>query len=418
MNDTGEDAPQNVSAASGNRTPEGLRGAKKSPKILVMDDSATARQMAMLIVQAAGYPDVCEAASARAALDMLSADACDIDVVLCDLMMPEMDGVQFLRYAAALPNRPALVFVSAGENVLLQGARDTAQARLFRVLGTVQKPITEDNIGRILRRLAEPERSAKNSAALEVIQDLERGIAEQQFLLHYQPKISVVGRKLAGVEALVRWQHPDHGLLSPNHFIQAAEAQGKIASLTEEIVSIAIRQCAAWARCDFTPSVSVNLSAYMLVDLDFPDRIFDMAASLGVESRQIVLEVTESGLFQDLANTLDILTRLRIKGFTLSIDDFGTGYSSMDQLRRVPFSELKVDRAFVNGAGENERARAILNGTVQLARSLDMKVVAEGAETQQDWDTLEEAGVDLVQGFFIARPMPAGDVIDWQESWR
>lgn len=392
---------------------DALAHLRRMHKVLIMDDSPTACELARIAVLEAGYEDVRMVASARACLEVLSADDCDVDVVLCDLMMPEMDGVEFLRYAAALPKRPALVFVSGGETVLLQGARDTAQARQFRVLGTVQKPITAEGIGRILRRLAEPERKASDNPTLEVIHDLERGIAEHQFLLHYQPKISVIGRKLVGVESLVRWQHPEHGLLAPAKFIQAAEANGKIAVLTEEIVGLAIRQCAHWAKSDFAPKVSVNLSAYMLVDLEFPDRIFAMARALGVEAAQIVLEVTESGLFQDLANTLDILTRLRMKGFTLSIDDFGTGYSSMDQLRRVPFSELKVDRAFVNGAAENDRSRAILDGTVKLARSLDMTVVAEGAETQQDWDTIEAAGVDIAQGYFIARPMPADQIPAW-----
>ncbi len=383
------------------------------PKILLMDDSDLARKIGRVALRSAGYVQVEEASSGQSALNMLSAPGCDIDVVLCDLMMPEMDGIQFIRHAADLSRRPALIFVSGGESALLQGAQDTARARNLRVLGTVKKPITAESISHLLKRFPEPEQKPRNTDALEIIQDMEYAIAERQFLLHYQPKISISGRKLVGVEALVRWQHPEHGLLPPGAFIGAAEKSGKIKALTEQIATLALEQCAKWSIEGFIPKVSVNLSAYMLVDLDFPDRIAGKAEELGIDTQQIVLEITESGLFQDLANTLEILTRLRMKGFTLSIDDFGTGYSSMDQLRKVPFAELKIDRAFVNGASENEKARAILDGTVQLGRALNMTVVAEGAETQEDWNILEAAGVDTVQGYFIAKPMPADTIQKW-----
>lgn len=208
-------------------------GTNKTPKILLMDDSALARKIGRIAVQSAGYPDVTEAAGGQEALNILSAADCDIDVVLCDLMMPEMDGVQFLRHAAELPRRPALVFVSGGEAALLQGARDTAQARHFNVLGTIQKPLTAEAIGRLLGRFGKPEHKAKDAKTLEIVQDLERGIAERQFILHYQPKISVTGHKLVGVESLVRWQHPDHGLLPPGAFIDEAEKSGRIGALTE-----------------------------------------------------------------------------------------------------------------------------------------------------------------------------------------
>jgi EAL domain-containing protein (putative c-di-GMP-specific phosphodiesterase class I) len=163
--------------------------------------------------------------------------------------------------------------------------------------------------------------------------------------------------------------------------------------------------------------VSVNVSAHMLVALNLPDLLARDAERFEVDPHQMILEITESGLFHDSANTLDILARLHMKGFSLSIDDFGTGYSSMEQLRRVPFAEMKIDRAFVCGADKNAKAMAILESSAHLGRSLQMSVVAEGVETQADWNTVRAAGIDLAQGYFIAQPMAAELVPAWAVQW-
>jgi EAL domain-containing protein (putative c-di-GMP-specific phosphodiesterase class I) len=178
---------------------------------------------------------------------------------------------------------------------------------------------------------------------------------------------------------------------------------------------LAMEQCAAWNHVGLHAKISVNLSAYMLVDLDLPDRMEMTTRRVDIRPGQIVLEITESGLFRDAATALDILARLHMKGFPLSIDDFGTGYSSMEQLRRVPFSEMKIDRAFVRGAAESSRARMILKSSADLGRNLGMSVVAEGAETIEDWKTLGDTGVDIVQGYFVAKPMAVEQVETW---WR
>jgi EAL domain len=148
-----------------------------------------------------------------------------------------------------------------------------------------------------------------------------------------------------------------------------------------------------------------------------PDRIAREAAQYRVDPKQIILEITETGVFRDAADTLDILARLHMKGFALSIDDFGTGYSSMEQLRRVPFAELKIDRAFVNGAAQNHKAKAILQSSANLGKSLGLSVVAEGAETQEDWDLLAALGLDVVQGYFVSKPMPVEAVREWSKDW-
>jgi EAL domain-containing protein (putative c-di-GMP-specific phosphodiesterase class I) len=174
-----------------------------------------------------------------------------------------------------------------------------------------------------------------------------------------------------------------------------------------------MKQCAAWGAAGQCTTVSINLSAFMLVDLDLPDRMAREAKHYGINPGQLFLEITESGLFRNTADTLDILARLHMKGFPLSLDVFGAGYSWMEQLRHVPFAEMKIDRAFVHGATETPRTRAILESSVHLGRSLQMSVVAEGAETQADWNAVCAAGVDLVQGYFVAKPMAAEAIPAW-----
>jgi len=384
---------------------------------LLVDDSAFARDVGKRVLTTAGVTTVEEASSGQAALDALGRTASVIDIVFCDLMMPDMDGVQFVRHAATLPMRPAFVFVSGAGAALLNTAEDMARARGLRVLGVIQKPLNVDAIHGVLSKLKRPA-ADQNLPVLDITaRDLETALAKEQFVLHFQPKVALADNSVVGFESLVRWQHPDQGMIPPAAFIALAEEGGQIGPLTDHITMLALSQQAAWAKAGLHTKISVNLSAYMLVDLDLPDRMADEANRIGIDPQHVILEITESGLFQDAANTLDILARLHMKGFPLSIDDFGTGYSSMEQLRRVPFAEMKIDRSFVRGAGENAKVRAILKSSADLGRSLGLSVVAEGAETEEDYKGLREAGVGIVQGYFIAKPMAAEYVPYWHMTW-
>lgn len=323
-----------------------------------------------------------------------------------------------VRHVATLEHKPAFVFISGANAALLSTAADMARARGLRVLGTIEKPISIDAVQAMLANLqnGRQTRAAPRSLSLTA-QDLQSGLDENQIILHYQPKISLSTGGIEGFECLARWQHPDHGLVPPGQFVALSEESGQIKPLTDRVLSLALNQCALWNKTGLATKLSINISAHLLVDLTMPDRIAAEAASHGLDPKQIVLEITETGVFRDAADTLDILARLHMKGFALSIDDFGTGYSSMEQLRRVPFAELKIDRAFVNGAGQNQKAKAILQSSAVLGRNLGLSVVAEGAETREDWDLLKSLGVDVVQGYFVARPMAVDAVPAWCKTW-
>jgi len=382
--------------------------------ILLLDDSTFARRVSRQVLQSLQIENILEADSGTGAIDLLSTHSPPIDVVFCDLMMPDMDGVQFVRHASALTTPPSIIFVSSADASLMQTAEETAKARGLRVLGTIQKPIMPDSVRRVLLRLGDRRHgnSACSSIRIEA-KDIKNGIEANEFLLHFQPKVSVSSGELTGYESLVRWSHPAIGMIPPGSFISSAEKTGQIGALTDHITNLALRQLSAWAESGFQTKVSINLSAFMLVDLGLPDRLSSEVECLGIDPQSVILEITESGLFQNPANTMEILARLHMKGFHLSIDDFGTGFSSMEQLRRVPFREMKIDGAFVRGAAENVKARAILESSANLGRALHMTVVAEGAETKEDWNVLREAGIDIVQGYLFGKPMPAADARDW-----
>jgi EAL domain-containing protein (putative c-di-GMP-specific phosphodiesterase class I)/AmiR/NasT family two-component response regulator len=396
-----------------------MNEAERDPiSVLLVDDSAFARDMGARVLLSTGIVSVQHASSGQEALDLIARFGRAIDVVFCDLMMPDMDGIQMIRSVAALAVHPAFVFLSCGDAALLNAAEDTARARGLCVLGAIRKPLTPDEVRQVLARPRPGAGRRRQELAFAVTpQDLDLALERNEFLLHFQPKVSAADGGVEGFEALVRWESADHGMIFPDTFIGVAERCGRIGALTERVTTLALQQSAAWALAGLGTKVSINLSAFMLVDLDLPDRMEREAERVGINPRQIILEITESGLFQNTADTLDILTRLHMKGFPLSIDDFGTGYSSMDQLRHVPFAEMKIDRAFVRGVAETPKARIILESSARLGRGLKMRVVAEGVETQEDWDAVRAAGVDLVQGYFIAKPMAAAAIPRWMAEW-
>jgi len=215
------------------------------------------------------------------------------------------------------------------------------------------------------------------------------------------------------VEALVRWNHPTHGLVPPDRFVPLAEASALIGRMTERLVDLSFRQLASWKAQGFTTHMGVNLSPSMLSDVSLPDRFAKLASDLSLDPENIVFEITETGVAKEEAIYLEIVTRLHMKGFALSIDDFGTGSSSLQKLEALPFHELKVDRQFVHGAHKSPAKLAILQASLNLAKSLGMKTVAEGVEHREDWDLLKEMNCDVVQGFFVSRPMPHGGVRGW-----
>ena len=257
--------------------------------------------------------------------------------------------------------------------------------------------------------------SAKSDKAL--IAGLTRALEDQQLHMVYQPKVAVRDGSLMRVEALVRWDDPELGTIEPSRFVPLAEEHGLIDDLTLWGLRTILRQWADWRDDGLDTSIAFNISALSLQHLDFPDLVERMCRGLDVPTDRLVLELTE-GATQPLVKLMDTLTRFRIKGIGLAIDDFGTGYSSLMQLRQLPFSEVKIDQAFVADVHRSRDCRLIIRGITDLAHGLGLIATAEGVETVEQLRAVQELGCDLVQGYLISPPMQPDRLSGWKKEFR
>ncbi|WP_166365823.1 EAL domain-containing response regulator [Pseudomonas akapageensis] len=390
----------------------------KIPKrILVVDDSRVQREFAVDLCSRLGASEIHQAEDGDQAIALLR-QAPQIEVVILDLEMPGMDGVQVLHEMVRLGMDPAVVVVSARESVLLNVVESMGKSLGVKLLGVLQKPVSLEQLAGSLGRFAAVQQREAFQAMAEQVPDLtEHDVAtalrERQFVAYFQPKVDLRDGHLCGVEALIRWQHPEHGLLLPGHFIELIERSDAMSAISLLMLDISLQHCRRWHAAGLMVSVSINLSARSLSDSKLADAIIERVMASGIAPRYVMLEITESAIMTDLGMTLGTLARLRLKGFGLSVDDYGTGFSCMLQLSRIPCSELKVDRAFVNGASENLHLRILLESALDIAHKLKLKVVAEGVETLKDWGLLRELGCDEAQGYFVAKPMPGDVVLLW-----
>lgn len=383
---------------------------------LVIDDEAFMRDFLCMVVEKVCHGDILPASGGQEALDIISSRDEPLDLILCDLQMPEMDGIEVIRHLADINYSGGVILVSGEDQRILETANSIAEGRGLNLIGSLTKPVSVESLSQLLANYDEVEKKPAWTAPEVSAEELRLALQAGDIVLHFQPQIDIKSGAVRGVEALARWNHPEKGMIPPDIFINIAEQYELIDALTDTVIEQASRQGALWARRGYKFRVSVNLSMDNLRDLDFPDRLATLVESTGMDIKNLSFEITESRLVEDLSTCLDILTRLRLKGPELSIDDFGTGYASMEHLKKMPFSELKIDRAFVNGAHSDETARAILESSIYLAKQLSMITVAEGVETREDWDLVESLGCDLVQGYFIARPMDADSFDSWMEQ--
>ncbi|HEX6675360.1 MAG TPA: EAL domain-containing protein [Actinomycetes bacterium] len=261
--------------------------------------------------------------------------------------------------------------------------------------------------------LFDPSLDRHSPRRLALLGELRRAIEQGQLVLHYQPKVDAHSGAVLGVEALVRWQHPEHGLIPPAEFIPLAERTGLITPLTHYVLDAALHQCRDWRRAGHELAVAVNVSARRLLDLAFPDEVAATLATWGVPPELLIVEITESTLMADPTHALEVLGRLNDMGVQVAIDDFGTGYSSMAYLKSLPVHELKVDRSFVSQMTSSTRDAVIVRSTVDLGRNLGLRVVAEGVEDPATRDELDALGCDAIQGFYVCRPVPPDELLRW-----
>ncbi len=386
-----------------------------SPTIYLLDDEPGMLDLLGDVVEMAGLvPQPFEKASVF--LEQVKDIETDSILVL-DLFMPEMDGIEVMRNLADLPNPPALILVSGHDKGVLHSAEELGRAHNLTILASLPKPVSVVELQSLLKPLA-PQGAIANlniQAPWEgfIPRDLHYGIMNDQLVLHYQPQLSIQTGEIVGVEALVRWQHPEHEVIPPDKFIPLAERLGWMGELTADVLNKSINQAQKWNDQDFGVTVSINIAADNITSLKLPEQLTALLVDKKLDPTRLTLEVTESTLMGELSTALDILTRLRMKGIKLSIDDFGTGYSSLVQLHRMPFTELKVDRSFVGRMTDDKEARATVNTCILLGHDLGMQVVAEGVEQPSHLNLLWQMGCDVAQGYLLCQPLPGDDLLAW-----
>jgi EAL domain-containing protein (putative c-di-GMP-specific phosphodiesterase class I)/ActR/RegA family two-component response regulator len=388
------------------------------PMLLVDDDPFTLKLIGRLLAKQ-GFHRVRACSSGREALEIMDgwADTSD-KLVLCDLQMPHMDGVQFVRHLVERRYAGSLILVSGADDKVLQTAVKLVRAHRLSILGYLKKPITAQEVEDLIARWKPGIAGGAGQLQPAYSADAVRAaITARELTNEYQPKVDIRTGKVVGVETLVRWQHPIDGLVFPDRFIGIAEENALIDDLTRVVLTVAFVQGRRWREQGIELRVAVNVSMDNLTSLDFPDFAAHTACVAGIDPEDVVLEVTEGRLMRDPRSAMDVLTRLRLKGFGLSIDDFGTGYSSLAQLRDLPFDELKVDRSFVHGAAADDAIRAIFEASQNLAHQLGLQMVAEGVEDRTDWEFLRSTRCDMAQGYFVARPMKGDAIPGWITGW-
>lgn len=383
--------------------------------VLVVDDDPFQRSIVAKLLGQLGINKVVSADDGHAAAVQL---AKNFDLIFLDLNMPGMDGIEFLNVLAAHSSDPGLIFFSGEDVRLLEVAEELARGLSISVLGSVAKPISKENIVQLLEQrasqltLRQPQVEQKELTEQEVLDGIEAGAIS----MFYQPKVDTKTLALVGVEALLRWQTPQGQLIGPGAIIPVAERTGIIHQLTLAIFEASMIQLGGWLREGHNLSMSCNFSIPDLMQPNIVESLDAVLQLAAVPAEKVTLEITESRLPEDISKVMSSLTRLRLKGFEISIDDFGTGFSSMEQLRRFPFTELKIDQAFVTGAADKPAALAILESSIDLARRLNIRSVAEGIETEEDLSLCRRLGVDLAQGYYLSKPMAPLDVEAWMQT--
>ena len=353
--------------------------------------------------------------------------------IALDLIMPDMDGVEVLGALGEQLVTAKIIITSGVGHQVLQAAARSAAAHGLNIVGILPKPFNPKAFREMIDLpslnpsdlLDGQHLQSKPLLPAITALDVEKAIKNREITLAYQPKVGCISGALMGFEALARWHHAEYGFVAPDVFIAIAEQNNLIDDLTLLVFEQALpwfsQFCQQQRLNPITAQASqlicsINISALSLRNLTLFNQIEALCELHAVKLHTIMLELTETGAMDDPVASLDILTRLRMKGFQLSIDDFGTGFSSMLQLVRMPFSEVKVDKSFVMTAQQSRESRLVIQAIIELAHSLDMKVIAEGIEDYATLQFLQQQGCDKAQGYFIGRPIPADQIDQWLQQ--
>ena len=344
------------------------------------------------------------------------------DAILLDLQLGESDGIEELRYLSDVGYLGAIVLMSGFDARVLASAHEIGNSLGLHIAGSLQKPVRETDIGEVLAIASSEPAVASGTAQMQQSEpaasvlphDIIRAIEQCRMELHLQPIVAADGFGVQRAEALVRWRDPQGGLIPPDTFIPIAETDEAVTDrLTMWVAETAASHYQQLAKIGWPLQICINISGSNLQSFDFPDRIAALRERMAVPPEALGLEMTETVAMRDLSTTATVLTRLRIKGFSVALDDFGTGHSSLTALRRMPFSAIKIDKSFVQDLLTANDSMTIVRSVIQLARDMRLSSVAEGVESAAIAQRLIELGIDALQGYHFSRPLPFDHFVDW-----
>lgn len=375
--------------------------------LLVVDDERTECILIARTAEKAGYK-VSTAYTVQSAIHLIKQSK--FSFIVLDLQLGEDDGLEVLRVLSELnfDPKPTIIMISGfDERIRTASGRFALQLGLH-VGGTLRKPIMPNQLLDILKSTPNFNEKNFNSHTSKITyKELKYGLENNEIYAEFQPKFCLITNRIIGAEALARWKSSKHGFVSPVEFISLAEKTDTIKDITDIILNLSLKAYREWQKYNPECSVAVNISPLQLTDRSLPNQIDAMLKKHNLPASCLIIEVTESAAFSDMIIATEILTRLRIKGIGLSIDDFGTGHASLLSLLNMPFSELKIDRAFVSNCHLQSDAKKIVRSAISLARELGLKVVAEGIEIPEILEVLKESKCDIGQGWLLSRPMSA-----------
>jgi len=383
---------------------------------LVVDDSVVQRMNAVEVLKKAGITRVYEAEDGLAGLEAIRSLFPPPALLVVDLEMPRMDGIEMLQALATENYRPPVLVASGTHPTLVASVETMCRELGLPILGAFEKPFTTNVLEQALLSFDHilNERQAHRRTETEVtVDELKDALETGQIFPHYQPKICLITGEILGVEALARWNSPARGFVTPAAFIPIAEDNHLITQLTLKMIDQVLDQSRGWKLLGFEPFAAINFSAQSLIERNFVDEVIKRTREAEIESQKIIIEITESGLIADIGAGLGALGRLRLKGFGMSMDDYGTGFSTTQQLSRLPLTELKIDRSFVAGAPNKPNLRTILASVIRMGLDLGLHTLVEGVETESELRLVQSMGCQQVQGFLLAKPMPGNELVPW-----
>ncbi|WP_332851632.1 EAL domain-containing response regulator [Duganella sp. S19_KUP01_CR8] len=345
-----------------------------------------------------------------------------VDIAIIDLALPGMDALELIRRLSEAKSRMGVVVVGAQSNAVLFSVETMAAAYGINMLGAIGKPVIGSRLEMLITNYLQPDEARADGGYAKTppisFAEVGQGLQMREFDPFFQPKIELETGQVKGLEMFARWRHPLYGVLGPASFMQVLEDNRRIDFLDWSMIEKSVAACRTLHDQGIPISFSINVDQGTLAHPQFMEQISACLERHRIMSDYITFEMTESAVLTTDPHFLERLLRLRMKGFGLAIDDYGTGRSNLQLLARIPFSELKIDRSFVDGASKKQAIGTVLRSCLGLARSLDRRSVAVGVETKQDWDFLQGLGCTYAQGYYIAKPMPVEEFPAWLADWQ